>query len=399
MRRVHVNGGNVSLMDYCTAGPQYASGGFIADSRSPATVINGSQQQFFTRNSSTRRLVERRLEPGLLRRRRAPRRSRFPTPPYTTLATTPGVPREAVPVRRTQRAATASFVPAAQTNSRGTTWPDGPTPGRSLPLSTFFVAQAGATRRDDQRRARAGQEPAAARRASTTSTARHRGQAGRHRRARPRPRDADRPSTARPPMAVADVPRRRHRRPHRSTPARSNSPALAAGRHAARQRGAQLERTPADPTALQDVFFRVGGPHVGKATDEPRGQQRPRDPRRHLGLARRPRRRRRLDGEHRRHRRRRQRRRRHRHRAVRRALPEVQRDLERRAAAGRSSSRTRCRTTRRTRPRGSTTACSGYAALQGGRHGAHPRGVGAGQLHLHERRPVAARHATRSRCR
>ena len=25
-------------------------------------------------------------------------------------------------------------------------------------------------------------------------------------------------------------------------------------------------RRPSDPTALQDVFFRVGGPHVGKAT-------------------------------------------------------------------------------------------------------------------------------------
>src|SRR4051794_1621253 len=39
-----------SLMDYCTAGPQYASGGFIADSRF-GTVLNGSQQQWLTRNS------------------------------------------------------------------------------------------------------------------------------------------------------------------------------------------------------------------------------------------------------------------------------------------------------------------------------------------------------------
>src|SRR3954454_17387957 len=47
LRRVAVTGGNVSLMDYCTAGPQYASGGFIADSAfSGGTVINGSQQQF-----------------------------------------------------------------------------------------------------------------------------------------------------------------------------------------------------------------------------------------------------------------------------------------------------------------------------------------------------------------
>ena len=50
LRRLDVSGGNLSLMDYCTAGPQYASGGFIADSQLP-TTINGSQQQWLTRNS------------------------------------------------------------------------------------------------------------------------------------------------------------------------------------------------------------------------------------------------------------------------------------------------------------------------------------------------------------
>src|SRR5947209_13395145 len=49
MRRVDVNG-NTTLMDYCTA-PSFASGGFIADSRL-RTITNGSQQQWFTRNST-----------------------------------------------------------------------------------------------------------------------------------------------------------------------------------------------------------------------------------------------------------------------------------------------------------------------------------------------------------
>src|SRR4051794_33431500 len=44
MRRLDIAGANLSLMDYCTAGPQYASGGFSADSRLPF-VVNGSQQQ------------------------------------------------------------------------------------------------------------------------------------------------------------------------------------------------------------------------------------------------------------------------------------------------------------------------------------------------------------------
>src|ERR1035441_7829240 len=52
-RRVNVTGGNLSLMDYCNGGPDYASGGFIADSAfSGGTVINGSQQQFLVRNSN-----------------------------------------------------------------------------------------------------------------------------------------------------------------------------------------------------------------------------------------------------------------------------------------------------------------------------------------------------------
>src|ERR1044071_4562442 len=33
MRRVKINGGNLTLLDYCTAGPQYTSGGFISDSQ------------------------------------------------------------------------------------------------------------------------------------------------------------------------------------------------------------------------------------------------------------------------------------------------------------------------------------------------------------------------------
>src|SRR4051812_36649381 len=49
MRRVDVDG-PTTLMDYCTT-PSFASGGFIADSRL-GSVVNGSQQQWMTRNST-----------------------------------------------------------------------------------------------------------------------------------------------------------------------------------------------------------------------------------------------------------------------------------------------------------------------------------------------------------
>ena len=73
MRRVSITGGNLSLMDYCSAGPQYASGGFIADSSfTGGTVINGSQQQFLVRNTS--------LDGWSSPATRAPRRRAFPVP-------------------------------------------------------------------------------------------------------------------------------------------------------------------------------------------------------------------------------------------------------------------------------------------------------------------------------
>ena len=53
MRRVDISGGTMSFMDYCSAGPQFASGGFVADSQfTGGTIVNGSQQQFIVRNSN-----------------------------------------------------------------------------------------------------------------------------------------------------------------------------------------------------------------------------------------------------------------------------------------------------------------------------------------------------------
>ena len=93
-----------------------------------------------------------------------------------------------------------------------------------------------------------------------------------------------------------------------------------------------------------------------------RGQQRQRPDRSHVGVACRPRRRgllrrhRALEHQHRPQRRRRQRRQRDGDRPVRRALPAVQHRLERRERRRRSCTRTSCRTTRRPRRTGCTTA-------------------------------------------
>jgi len=139
MRRLNISGANVSLMDYCTAGPQYASGGFIADSKLPF-VINGSQQQWLIRNSvigGWSNGVWNQVFAGV---EGAPSEASFPNPPYTTLNTTP-VSREKPYLFINARGKYNVHVPSAQTNTSGISWANGMTAGRTLPLSSFFIAK------------------------------------------------------------------------------------------------------------------------------------------------------------------------------------------------------------------------------------------------------------------
>ena len=141
LRRVQVSGNQLSLMDYCTAGPQFASGGFIADSRLPA-VVNGSQQQWLIRNSevaSWSNAVWNQVFSGVTG---APSDSGFPNPPYTTLAKTP-VSREKPYLYVDDAGRWLVRVPSARRDTSGVSWANGLTPGRSVPLSDFFIARPG----------------------------------------------------------------------------------------------------------------------------------------------------------------------------------------------------------------------------------------------------------------
>ncbi len=136
MRRVHIASGNLSLMDYCD-GSAEASGGFIADTQT-GYVINGSQQQFYVRNSSLggwSNGVWNQVFSGV---QGAPAQS-YPNPTYTTLASTP-VSVEKPYLNMDSQGNYFVVVPALQRNSIGTTWAAAPTTGRKLPLGTFFIA-------------------------------------------------------------------------------------------------------------------------------------------------------------------------------------------------------------------------------------------------------------------
>jgi hypothetical protein len=143
MRRVQING-NLFLFDYCS-GPGFASGGFIADSQfADGTIINATQQQWITRNSNIdgwTNGVWNQVFSGVVG---APAQC-FPqvspcSGPYTTLATSP-VTREEPYLYLDSNGNYNVFVPAVQRNSSGASWAAGPSPGSSIRIDKFFIAQ------------------------------------------------------------------------------------------------------------------------------------------------------------------------------------------------------------------------------------------------------------------
>jgi hypothetical protein len=264
MRRVQVTGGKLILMDYCTAGPHYASGGFIADS-AVGPVTNGSQQQFLVRNSSIGEWSNGVWNQVFAGVQGAPADA-FPKPPYTTLTTTP-VSREKPFLSVDAALGYRVFVPAARAASSGPTWRNGPTPGRSIPLPEFFVARP----------------------SDSVSAINAALGEGKHLLFTPGVYDVDqsitvtRPNTVVLGLGIATLTARGGVVPMRVADVRGvtisglmidagpvESPVLlqvgtprADGDTNDRARNAS---DASDPTALHDVFFRIGGPHVGKAT-------------------------------------------------------------------------------------------------------------------------------------
>ena len=142
MRRVNITGGTLTLMDFCGQ-PAFASGGFIADSKI-GDVINGSQQQYLVRNSSVGSWSNGVWNQVFAGVDGAPAEC-FPAVPngcgpYTTLVKTPAS-REKPYLYIDSAGKWKVFVPAPRTNSSGTTWENGPTPGTGIPLSKFFIAK------------------------------------------------------------------------------------------------------------------------------------------------------------------------------------------------------------------------------------------------------------------
>ena len=273
MRRVNING-NLTLMDYCTNGPQWASGGFIADSRT-GTVTNGSQQQFLVRNSRIGTWsngvwnqvfagVQGAPAQNFATTTTDPATGAVTSGTYTTLATTPNS-REKPFFYVDQTGNYAVYAPGSATNSSGITWQSGQTPGRSIPLSSFFLASP----------------------SNSVATINAALAGGKNLLLTPGVYSVDqsiqinRADTVVLGMGIATLTSVNGAVPVAIGDVKGvvvagvmidagtvNAPALMTigSAHAAGAAHCGSCSSSADPTTLNDVFFRIGGPHVGKAT-------------------------------------------------------------------------------------------------------------------------------------
>ena len=136
-RRMHVRGN----LDLAPAGEGWASGGYIADTKVDGQVSSGSQQQWITRDSTIGNWagsVWNMVFSGVIG---APAQH-FPNPSYTVVNGSP-VTREKPYLYIDGSGNYNVFVPSPRQNSSGITWANGPTPGSSIPLSQFYVAKPG----------------------------------------------------------------------------------------------------------------------------------------------------------------------------------------------------------------------------------------------------------------
>lgn len=264
MRRVNITGANLTLMDYCTAGPQFASGGYIADSQT-GYIINGSQQQYLVRNSAIggwSNGVWNQVFSGVLG---APATS-FPDPPYTTLDESP-VTREKPFLYIGDDGNYYVFVPDAQFDSAGVSWDGGLPPGQSIPIEDFFIATPGLPANRINRELARGQH------VLFTPGVYHL-----DRKIMVKHRDtvvlglglatltADNGNVL---MTVADVKGVKLAGLTFDAGPRNSRVLLQVGtRRSLNGNAARLGlwSDPQNPTTLSDIFFRIGGPAVGKAT-------------------------------------------------------------------------------------------------------------------------------------
>ncbi|MEW1863162.1 MULTISPECIES: RICIN domain-containing protein [unclassified Streptomyces] len=141
-RRVDVHGN--MILDDNTSGnnsSNWSSGGFIGDSRVSGQVNSGTQQQFLTQDTSMGSWAGSNWNMVFVGDNGAPAQS-FPT--YTTVGQSPTV-REKPYLYTDSTGLYNVMVPSLRTNATGPDWTGGSTPGTSIPITQFYVVKSGDT--------------------------------------------------------------------------------------------------------------------------------------------------------------------------------------------------------------------------------------------------------------
>ena len=135
-RRMHVRG---DMVLHQLNG--WASGGWMSDDLIDGTVGSGTQQQWISRNSEWGSWTGANWNMVFVGVNHPPP-GEWPKPPYTKIALTPVVREK--PFLEVDKAGNFSVrIPALRRDSAGITWRSGSTPGRSIPISRFYIARAG----------------------------------------------------------------------------------------------------------------------------------------------------------------------------------------------------------------------------------------------------------------
>lgn len=134
-RRMHVRGNLVLHQHH-----GWASGGWMSDTLIDGEVDSGSQQQWISRNSEWKSWMGSNWNMVFVGVPNPPQ-GEWPSPPYTKVKRTPVIREK--PFLEDESGKWVVRIPELRSNSVGISWHHDATPGRSIPLQQFYIARPG----------------------------------------------------------------------------------------------------------------------------------------------------------------------------------------------------------------------------------------------------------------
>ncbi|CAG7655608.1 RICIN domain-containing protein [Actinacidiphila bryophytorum] len=142
-RRMDVHGGMLLYDNTHGTSTNWSSGGYVGNSRISGTISSGTQQQYLTKNTSMGGWSGSNWNMVFVGDTGAPGNS-FPNPPDTTVAQSPTSKEK--PFLYVDSAGNWQvFNPALRTNAQGPDWTNGTPAGTSIPIGDFYIVKPGDT--------------------------------------------------------------------------------------------------------------------------------------------------------------------------------------------------------------------------------------------------------------